>query len=243
MADLHRGLIEFDIRTPCDTGTLVEHVRRSRSLGLPELEQAPERPERLRLIANGPSALGASLSGLTMACNGALKLFTGQGLAPTYWIACDPQELVADFLVDAPEATTYLVASKCHPAVFDRLKGRDIIVWHVGDESTDGADLPLRIPTATSVTLCAMSVAHSLGFRDIETWGWDGCYFNGADHAVPQAHDGQVITNWVGDLSFTTTPTWCAEAVDARLQLEAAPYNVAVHGGGMIDAILRLEAA
>jgi len=242
VADSDRGLIEFDIRTPCDTAGLRTNIAAAMALGLPEIVRSPHRADTLSLVANGPSALQAPLTGLTMACNGALGLFTRHGLAPTWWIGCDPQELVADFLGDAPETTTYLVASKCHPAVFDRLKDRRVLIWHVDDEGAEDIRSDAKVPTATSVTLCALSVASMfLGFDTIDTFGWDGCYFDGLDHAVPQAHDGHVITNWVGDRSFRTTPTWCAEAVDARMQLEAAPYSVTVHGNGMIDAILRLN--
>lgn len=242
MANACGRLIEFDIRTPCGSETLRAHVAHALGLGLAEIEPQARRRDTLSLIANGPTALDAPLTGVTMACNGALSLFTAKGLAPTWWIACDPQELVADFLRDAPEETTYLVASKCHPAVFERLRGRKVLIWHVDDDGAADLTSPAKVPTATSVTLCAMSVASRLlGFSDIETWGWDGCYRDGRDHAVPQRHVAQTITNLVGRRRFTTTPTWCAEAVDARLQIIGADYRVQVRGRGMFDAILRLK--
>lgn len=235
--------IEFDIRTPCTVETLEAHVAAARARGLPELSASEVLHRgKLTLVANGPSALRAPLRNRpTMAANGSIKLFTSRGLAPTYWIGCDPQALMADFLTDAPPETTYLVASKCHPSVFDALKDRKVLVWHIDDVPSVTGN-PATVPCATSVTLCALSVARLLGYRNIETWGWDGCFWGSRDHAVSQPMNNQRITNLVGRERFDTTPTWCAEAHDATLQLPGADYTVNVKGGGMISAILKLQA-
>src|SRR5215469_5748983 len=106
--------VQFVHRTPVDMDGLIANVRWSSALGLPELRDFEyPREETLNIIANGPSARGAPLDGPTLAINGALKLFTDMGRAPTFWTACDPQPLVADFLRNPPEETVYLVASKC----------------------------------------------------------------------------------------------------------------------------------
>lgn len=234
--------IEFDIRTPCTLEVLESQIASSRTRGLPEVEPIASHAKRLTLVGNGPSAIRAPMGRSdTMAANGALTLFTKRDLAPDFWIACDPQERVVEFLKDAPHGTTYLVASKCHPAVFDALRGHHVVVWHIDDApSVIGA--PATVPCATSVTLCALSVARLLGYRNIETWGWDGCFWGSRGHAVQQFNPNARITNLVGHEKFETTPTWCAEAHDATLQIPDADYRVKVQGGGMIGAILKLQA-
>lgn len=234
--------IELVVQTPCSPEVLESQVAASRLRGLPELQPTETHDRKLIMVAKGPTALKAPLHRKdTMALNGSLKLFTERGLAPTYWAACDPQGLVAGFLKDAPRSTTYLVASKCHPDVFEALKDRKVIVWHIDDvPSVQG--LESTVPCATSITLCALSVARLLGYRKMETWGWDGCFQGGKDHAVPQASSGLRITNLVGSEKFATTPTWCAEAHDASLQIPDADYTVKIEGRGMIDAILKLQA-
>ncbi len=233
--------IEFDVHTPVNDEGLVANVQHALSLGLPELRDF-EYPWNgaLTVIAGGPSARKAPLDGKTLALNGALRLFTKAHRAPTYWAACDPQELVADFLTDAPLSTTYLVASKCHPSVFERLREHNVILWHVFDEAT----YPLiadRAPAsrACSITTTIFEVMARLGWRRFDTWGWDGCYMDGDAYAVPQPHSGQDITVMNGEVSYHTTVNWAVEIDDANLALRGFPFPIHIHGGGLIGEILK----
>lgn len=236
------GLIEFDIRTPADGDTLVRQVEHALSLGLPELRDF-EYPwqGKLTIVASGPSARFAPLGGKTLAVNGALKLFTDQGLAPTYWAACDPQEMVVDFLAEAPKETTYLIASKCHPAVFERLKDHNVVVWHVHDEAT-WALLEHRAPVATmvSITCVSFELMARLGWRDFDVWGWDGCVMDGLENAHPQVNAGERKNILLGDLMYQSSCVWALEAQNALLGLRGFPFPIHIHGGGMFGAILKL---
>lgn len=232
--------IEFDIRPNGTPQGIRRNVRHALGLHLPEVWRGPERASTLTIVASGPSAARAPLDRPhTLAVNGALALFTRAGLAPTYWAAADPQKSVVDFLGEMPVSTTYLVASKCHPAVFKRLRNRRVLVWHI-----EGDRDPWHIPMATTVTLNALELGFLLGWRRMETWGWDGCVMGGLDHALPQRHQGERRDIRVHRRdgaepdTFVSTGTWAAEADDAVLQLSGAPYAVKVRGGGMIGAIL-----
>lgn len=247
-------VVQFDIRPPHGADVIATHIAHSCSLGIPEADEGPLKA--LTIIANGPSARGLDLSQIktkTLAVNGALKLFTDQGLAPTYWAACDPQALVADFLVEPPLHTIYLVASKCHPLIFDMLRGRDVRLWHVNDHPLPLLDgKPRRsVMCASSVTLCAMTLMRKLGFRRFETYGWDACFEGMAHHAsdadLTEYPEGSIDLNVGGQMIdekieggrwFKTTTTWAAEAQDAVVQTHHADYDVEVHGQGLIKAIL-----
>jgi hypothetical protein len=236
------GVINFDVKTPGTGADLIAHVEHALSLGLNELRDFEYPWEGdLKVIGNGPSARQTDLAGKTLAINGALKLFTDKGLAPTYWIACDPQELVADFLKDAPEATTYLVASKCHPAVFEALKNRNVILWHVHDEPTNHLTADrAHVSRAVSVTLCCFEVMSRLGWRRFDTWGWDGCVLDGQEHAVAQANMGEHIEIEHLDVTYITRPCWALEAQDAIDALRGFPFPIRIHGGGFMGAVLGL---
>lgn len=230
-----QGPIEFRVTTPVPDARLRKHIAWTTRQGFPEVPEGLERPGVVNIIASGPSALDAPLDGLTVAVNGSLKLFTDKGLHPSWWAGCDPQRRMADFVREPPPMTTYLVASKCDRAVFRALNRRRVLVWHIDDVS--GHDW--AVPTATTITLTALSVLRRMGFRQFRTWGWDGCYLGGKDHAIPQRHNAEDITVEVGGQTFLTTPTWAIEAQDAVFQLETADYKVDVRGPGMIGAILR----
>jgi hypothetical protein len=237
------GVITFDVKTPVANAGLTANVRHALSLGLPELRDFEYAWEgAIKVIANGPSARQADLSGKTLALNGALKLFTDKGLAPTYWACCDPQELVADFLENAPIQTTYLIASKCHPKVFDRLKGRNVILWHVNEDGEAGKIVSDRAPVsrAVSVTTCMFEVMARLGWRKFDCWGWDGCVLDGQEHAVSQANLGNHVEIEHLDVTYTSTPAWALEAEDAISALRGFPFPIRIHGGGFLGAVLAL---
>lgn len=227
--------IEFEVRTPVPDAKLREHVAWAMRRGYPEVQEGLERPGVVNIVASGPSALDARLDGLTVAVNGSLKLFTDRGLAPSWWAGCDPQRSMARFLKRPPPTTIYLVASKCDRAVFRALQNRRVLLWHIDDV----AGHEWAVPTATTITLTALSLLRRMGFRQFRTWGWDGCYLDGKDHAMPQKHSAENITVEVGSQTFHTTPTWAIEAQDAVFQLETADYKVDVRGPGMIGAMLR----
>jgi hypothetical protein len=236
------SVVQFDFRTPLEGAAIRAHIQAALARGLDEVEIAAPREERLTIIANGPSALMAPLTGSpTLAINNALRLFVERGLAPDYWMASDPQACVADYLHGAPRETVYLVASKCHPAVFDALRDRRVVVWHCAEPGT--LDLlvgRLVIQSSITVTLCALNLMPVLGYRRLATWGWDACYLDNRDHAAGQPHHrGNDITIEVGaERRFITTPSWAAEAQEAVRLFQSVPRDVTVHGGGMIAAIL-----
>lgn len=240
MAD---GEVIFDVRTPLDDGALMDHVRHALGLELPDLRDF-EYPwtDDLTVVASGPSALRAPLTGKTLALNGAIKVFTDAGKAPTYWAGCDPQELMADFLTDAPRETIYLVASKCHPKVFETLaaQGCQVVLWHVGDEATKGV-LEDRFPVACacSITICSFELMARIGFRHFHIWGWDGCLMDGSGYANPQLWASPEVTIEIGSLSFASTHTWGLEAQDAVYALSRFPFPIHVHGGGMTGEMLK----
>lgn len=243
--DIEPGsIIEFSLHTPCSDDVCNANIAKSLALHLPEVRIR----KRLTVVAGGPSAKYAlPCEGDTLALNGALKLFTRQGLSPTYWACCDPQDFVADFLKEAPFDTVYLVASKCDPSVFERLALHRLRLWHVKDYPAEGK---FRQVLAESVTMSAMWMMFTaFGYTDFNIWGWDGCYIDGEHHAgdgevnqkgISLNYGGKIIDGEViGGRTFETTRTWAAEARGAEQFFQLAEYfdiGVTIHGDGMMKA-------
>lgn len=235
------GVVEFELHVPCPDEELQANIARTLERGLPDIQaDAPF----IRIIAGGPSARNAPLDGVTLALNGALKLFTDRGLAPTYWACCDPQGLIVEKFLDGPlpEETIYLVASKCPANVFDRLKGRDVRVWHVSDHA--GPAL-FPVPCGSTVTTSALMLALRLGFPRQEVWGWD-CSFgdDGSTHANPQEHFyHEVIDLEVDGRRFKSTRSWLLEAEDLGNKvwpvLTWLGLDIRVMGDGMLATYIR----
>ena len=261
ITEMH-GPVQFAIQTPSSDERIKQHIEHALSLGLPEADTAQK---ALHLIANGPSAKTYDFEALanwhhsgemalidTAAVNGALKLFTDRGIAPTYWICCDPQETgdnqitPIDFLKGPlPKETIYLVASKCAPEVFERLKDRKVRLWHVNDQVIPGKRL---VPCATSVTLSGLMLFRRLEYRRIDTWGWDCCFGEDMSHHAATGELGVSpdaveieIGQGPGIISVWTTPTWAAEHEDAKGILPVMRWwgaDVVIHGRSMISAII-----
>lgn len=223
-------IINFDIKTPADGDTIRQHIAHSTSLGLRE---AIEPGQALNIVATGPSArnVHGTLDGPTLALNGALGFYPD----PEFYACCDPQALVADFLTNPPAGTTYYVASKCHIAVFNALRDRDVRLWHIDDY------VPSGVSCAVSITLTAMNLFARMGWRKFNVYGWDACFTGDQHHANNQGDPIQnKIDLHVGDRIFKTHTTWAAEAQDACAQLALFDYlgiEVVIHGDSMIKAI------
>lgn len=234
--------VDFAIRTPVENGALSRQIQSNLSRNLRDVPVGKPKRKAINIIASGPSALSAPFrSAPTLSLNNSLKLFADRDTEPTYWAACDPQEIVASFIPDEPpKHTTYLVASKCHPAVFDKLKDRKVLTWHVDDCGLEHLEGRIAIPTAVSITLCALNLSRLLGYFDMNVWGWDGCYIDGRDHALGQPHDttNDITVTFPDNRAFATTHSWAAEAQDAVNQMQVADYRVNVAGDGMIKAMI-----
>lgn len=222
--------VEFETKTPVTDEQVERNVAHALSLGLPEADAEPL--PLLRVIANGPSALQAPLDGPTLALNGALALFP-QG--PTFWAACDPQPLVAEFLENPPTGTIYYVASKCHPNVFDALKDRNVRLWHPSDYDVPGKRQSRH---ATTITLTAPALFRRLGWRRFEFWGWDACTMAGKHHAIERGDLPDQIVASIKGREFHTRHAWALEAKEAEFILQIADYEWEIKGDGMIAAYM-----
>lgn len=233
-------VVKFDVQTGFDDGMITGHVAATLRRNLPEITRGNPNHQPIYVYANGPSAKDAPRHYPAVALNGAFRLPQFKVQEPEYWVACDPQALVAGF-IEPKSQTAFMVASKCHADVFDKLEGSDLSVWHLGDigsmELPEGKDI---VPCSVSVTICTLGLLYMMGYRDITVYGWDCCYIDGKDHAVPQGHIGNDIEMDVGDKAFVTTTTWACEAQDAAHYMALLPgIRLRVEGPGMVGAILR----
>lgn len=252
--------IHFEIHTPLDDGTLPPRMAANDQRGLPEAVRA----KTAIIIGSGPSARHGALwrrlraihygphpqdNPRIVACNGALKLFIEHGLTPDLWTCCDPQPEVLNFLPDIPPAhVDYLLATKCPPELFERLKYRNVWAWRLDD--TQSAPGKVHIPCAVSITLVTMNLLRFMGYHRFEMYGWDCCYLDGQHHATEQPEpEGRMpfeIHDETGATlhSFDINGSWAAELSDACVQAhnyQAMGYEIVVHGPGAVGALLRAK--
>lgn len=76
--------------------------------------------------------------GDVIAVNSAHDFLIGKGIIPKYTMIWDANPIMAAVITKPHKDVHYLVASRCHPSVFEKLKGYNVTTWHaLGGESVE----------------------------------------------------------------------------------------------------------
>jgi hypothetical protein len=206
------------------------------------------------LVGGGPSLVEElpflrkrhDRGGHIYAMNGAYAWLEERGIRPEFHVLLDARPENIQFL-RPHKKTTYLVASQCHPSVFDALEGYDVVQWvgyHPDAESLcDKVHKPLTIVGGgNTVGLKAMCIVALWGYRKLHLYGFDSCY-RGTHHAYPQALNDDEATLEIicADRKFLCGRWMAKQASDFQaflpLLLEMG-CNITVHGDGLISWII-----
>lgn len=192
--------------------------------------------------------------------NNAWRFLVENGIVPDAHVMLDARPENAEFLKGAPKSTRYVLASQCHPAVFDALEGYpEVVIWHNGfNENTEMLDVLkpwwdegpnqkpcILVPGGSTVGLRALWLAHFSGFRTIHAYGIDSSYAaDGSHHAYAQSlNDGEtVIEAALGEKRYVCAPWMCRQAAEFQqswFDLKAEGTRIFVHGSGLIPDMAR----
>ena len=164
--------------------TLFAHMEAAIARGLPQVKQAePIKTGSVILVASAPSVRGQvelikkmqAAGSPIVAIKGAHDWLIAQGVIPDYALAIDPQEHRIAFY-KPHKAVHYMIASQCHPAMFDNLAGYQVTIWHPYVKK--GQNRPknsMLIGGGTTSGLRAISLFYVLGYRQFELFGFDSC--------------------------------------------------------------------
>lgn len=228
-----------------------------------------ERAEAVAIVCGGPS-MRSSLADIKaqrrrgtkiVSVNNALAFLMESGIVPDVHVMLDAREENAEFVRFAPKATKYVIASQCHPAVFEALAGRDVVVWHnaFGDNGRFKGVLGelwntkpvILVPGGCTVGLRALWLCELSGYKKIHVYGMDSCYHDDVHHAYSQTlNDGErTLLVQMGGKEYRCA-RWMArqasEFQETWFDLEKLGVAIWVHGRGLIPDMarnLRQEAA
>jgi len=201
------------------------------------------------IVGSGPSLRDTlpELTGDILAINQAIGFLLERGIVPKFAMLWDAADVVSQFAV--PNAgTVYLVASRCHASVFERLKDCRVFVWHAGGdhniyEFLAHNNVPESLVNGGSAGITrAMFLAVALGYTDLQLFGADSSYGeDGNTHIVRSLVPEKDLMISVGndpEKWFRTTPEWCAQVHEYRSIYaqftHAGLININVHGSGML---------
>ena len=197
--------------------TVRDHQKSCLNRELPELTGRPEHDGVAVIIGGSPSldwylddirslmADGAQ----TFAVNGAYKHLLSQGIVPGVCVLADGLPEVAGYVRGHHPGTRFLVASQCHPDVFDALEGADVTVWHCWNGADNEEHLKrllterygqawVIVAGGTTVALRCLNIGHLCGYRTFRMYGVDSSFLNGRTHAYDMPEQP------------TTFPLFCA---------------------------------
>lgn len=173
------------LETVCiiDVNGRKEHIRAALSRGLPVCTKEEAHGRKVAIVAAGPSVRDFAkeildFDGDVWCINRAYDYVKDViGRVPEGFVGLDPQAGLVDSLIAPNGYTAFYIASCCHPAVFDRLAGYKVSVWHSDSDTREA--LPsgsYAVPGGITCVTRAPFLAYLLGYRDVTIFGADCSY-------------------------------------------------------------------
>jgi hypothetical protein len=141
-----------------------------------------------------------------MTCGSAHDVVVQNGILPSFALIADAKQRHAGEFKEVNDFTSYLVASQCHPDMFDMLEGRKVAMWHfagqidnaIEEERNLLAGEPLYGGNGPAIGWGCMTgvlgpqFAMYLGFQEMHFFGFDGSVIDGEHHCYHVPEDREV---------------------------------------------------
>jgi len=241
--------IPYALTAAIDVPTRHLHMAYAIKQGFPRLGQTPIHPtDSISIACYGPSLKDTwqSLTRPIMSVSGALQFLAERGVIPDYHVDMDPREEKVQQLTPVIDGVDYLMASVCHPRVWDLLRGQKVTLWHgvSGKETLDFLKRydpnQLLISGGSAVGLAAIQIGGLLGVRHFEIHGMDGSIRDGERHAGPHYGHKQGGIQWdAGGVTYQTSKIMSNAVAEMLNMIEQFPIFCVFHGEGLQQALVR----
>lgn len=183
-----------------------------------------------------------TISGDILAINGAIPYLVGERHIPRFAMIWDADPLCETFAVPHPDIT-YLVATRCHQSVFDKLAGCKVITWTAGGDqgvpelmAKDGLQAAVINGGSAGVTR-AIYLAYALGYRELHLHGADSSLSENETHIQGSIVPERTMRVFFAGREFLTTPQYCAQVEELKTMWPIVHGNGATihaHGEGFL---------
>ncbi len=251
---------------------IIENVKSSIRRQLPQFIPQRERPGEIAIVGGGWSlddtfdelrSLCWEKGAPILAVNGAGRWLLERNLRAGAQMVLDARPQNAEFIVDIP-GCKYMIASTCHPDVFEACKGKETYIFHPVSTGTDEEKAVLNgfyngrwthVIGGSTAGLRAITLARMTGYRFIHLFGIDSCFSpEGRNHAYEQAWniEGSGRMYWALNKRGKDTKgrefrcsTWQAsQAQNFRdfIAHNGKFFRLHIHGDGLLAYMLRTGA-
>lgn len=204
----------------------------------------------LAIVGSGPSIL-ETVSMLdpgdhVLACNASHDYLIGRGIVPKYAMLFDAAEVIASMFTPHKDVT-YLIASRCHPKVFEKLEGFKVVVWHAGADEEGilakleeaGKNEPV-IHGGSAAVVRAMFLGAAMGYKRLRIFGGDSSFAGEHTHFKKSAVPEKEISVFCNHRWFRTTAWMAAQAEEVQIIfpiIKGIGIDIEVVGDGLIPHI------
>lgn len=224
------SILQLEMTVNVTDRQLRENLEFVKSCNLPKLELQNAHDRTLAIVGSGPSLRDhwqlIPQDCEVMALNGAYSFLKRNGRVADYFAMLDARECNTAFVKSIDSSTKCLMASQCHPKVFESVPQvmgcwsmrPAPVLFHLNTPSTHFVfpDEPLYVGGGGTIGLTALILAYVLGYRKVILYGFDSSYEGEDSHVVPQSQNaGQnTLDVWIEDRKYRTTHAMAQQVMD-----------------------------
>jgi SAM-dependent methyltransferase len=244
--------------------TIREHVRQNIKGNWQRVHPHPVQDTEIMLICGGPSLndytdeiIQLRAEGMPMiTTNGTYNWAIANGMTPSMQLVLDAREFNKRFVQPVVDDCKYMIASQCHPSVFEGLPEDRTYIWHTATEISDIAsildeelDWWFPTPGGSTVTLRGLCLLRMLGFHKIHMYGFDSCYRDDEHHAYEQPENDyrrmRIRVGCGGKRTFLCDPWMYTQAEEFMRMISMFgddELDLDIKGDGLIAHIIETNA-
>lgn len=248
--------LKIEARCIADKKTLLKHIRTAMKRDMSEVMPALVNHDgQIALVGAGVTVKdyvdnirGHQQAGHPIvAIKAAYDWLMEEGIVPDLCVMVDPQENQTRYFKHLNKHTKFLIASQCHPKLFDHFEGYAALRWHcfsnVGEKELL-EKLPGRhvlVTGGTTSGLRAICLSFMLGFHKFHLYGYDSCSNTGVGGHISSE---KMIPVYVNDSKgnpreFMTTPAMAKQAEEFPHLFNVLPgFTCHIYGDGLIRAVV-----
>lgn len=221
---------------------MLENVKSALARKLPVAARCKPHGRVMSIAGGGPSLEDTwrDLTGVIVTANAGLGFLLDKGVKPWACGILDAREHIAG-MIEPRDDVFFFCASTCHPAVFDKLKGCKVVLWHPAGMPGLSELLPFdtdMIGGGCTMGLRWLTLGYFMGFRAFECHGLDSSYRGTRTHAYADYRDGREPALMVD--GYSTALNFLQQVKDffeCRTMFEALPNppRITLHGTGLLQ--------
>lgn len=243
-----------------DEESVRSNIRHNIAQGWQQIFPHPTNDEVCMILGGGPSLpqfeheikdlRGAGVKLITL--NGSYNWALEHGLTPSAQIIVDARPFNARFTKPVVENCRYIIASQCHPSVFEGLSKEMTWIWHTSAEAfrdvlKEQYEYWWGVPGGSTVLLRAIPLLRMLGFKKFHLFGCDSCFMDDKHHAYVQDENNSefvIPVKVTGGRIFKCHPFMVSQAQELMeiIKFLGDEIELEIHGDGLLAHILHTGA-